>query len=404
MKSKLIIALAIFGIYSNGVAQKQTEGQETKERVFQVSVTPGFGTSRGPKEGYTNNFSLNIFAGYEHSLNGFELGAFYNGDKHSIKGGQIAGFANTVGGSVSGLQAAGFVNTAKLKVTGAQAAGFANVTTDDVTGAQVSGFSNTAKNTNGAQITGFGNVATGYLTGAQVAGLGNVATGKVTGAQVSGLGNVAAKSVTGTQVAGLFNYSQDIKGAQISGLVNKAKNVKGVQIGLINIADTVESGVVIGLINIVKTGKHQFAVEHNDVMDLNVAFRSGTNSLYTVLFAGIEAKEDYLWSYGVGLGSQFSFKNKWNGSIELTSQTINPKEDHHETLNLLNRFSLNVGYQLAKHLSISGGPALNIYVTEVYNSETGKYGNDIHNGTFYNETFSGTNVKMWIGYNLSIKF
>lgn len=404
MKSKLIIALAIFGFYSSGVAQDTSQDQEQKERVFQVSVAPGFGTSRGAKEGYTNNFSLNIFAGYEHSLNGFELGAFYNGDKYNIKGAQIAGFANTVGGSVSGLQAAGFVNTAKLKVTGGQVAGFVNVTTNDVTGTQISGFANTAKNTNGAQVTGFGNVVTGYLTGAQIAGLGNVATGKVTGAQVSGLGNVAVKNVVGAQVAGLFNYSQDLNGAQVSGLVNKAKNVKGVQIGLINIADSVESGVVIGLVNIVKTGKHQFAVEHNDVMDLNVAFRSGTNSLYTVLFAGIEAKEDYLWSYGVGLGSQFSFKNKWNTSVELTSQTINPKEDHHETLNLLNRLNLSVGYQFSKHLSISGGPALNIYVTEVYDSETGKYGNDIYNGTFYDKTFDNTNVKMWVGYNLSIKF
>ena len=93
---------------------------------------------------------------------------------------------------------------------------------------------------------------------------------------------------------------------------------RGTQIGLINIADTVERGVTVGLINIVKKGKLQFALEHNEVIDFNIAFRSGTNRLYSVLFVGSQAKEDdYLWTYGGGFGTEFKLKKNWNSSVEL---------------------------------------------------------------------------------------
>ena len=69
----LTLLLAVFESQGQSTETIQSD-TEVKERPFQISFVPGFGTSKGPKEGYTNQFSVNIFAGYEHSFDGAELG------------------------------------------------------------------------------------------------------------------------------------------------------------------------------------------------------------------------------------------------------------------------------------------------------------------------------------------
>lgn len=386
-RSIAVLALILTAFQSQGQNSPDTQEETVKERPFQISLVPGFGTSKGPKEGYTNQFSLNVIAGYEHAVDGAEFGGFYNINKQNVQGAQFAGFGNTVGGDVSGAQFGGFVNTVQGKTNGLQSAGFINVTNEEVQGAQLVGFINLADSIKGLQAAGAINMTKRNAQGAQLAGVINV-----------------TKDFKGFQLAGLANIAQDVDGTQVAGLVNKARHIKGTQIALINIADTVENGVVIGLINAVKTGKHQLAIESNEVMDVNLAFRSGTSRLYSVLFAGIQAQDDFLWAYGAGFGTEFNLKNKWNASVELTTQSINPKEDHHEELNLLNRLSWTFDYQVAKHLTLSAGPVFNVYVTQVYDAASGTYGDDIGLGTFYDETHSDTNIQMWVGYNVAIKF
>lgn len=375
MSSKLIISGILVLTMQNTYGQTfidEKEEESIKERTFQLSLVPGFGTSQGAEQGYVNAFSLNLIAGYEYGLRGVELGGFYNINKSHVRGAQFAGFGNTVRGNMQGAQFGGFVNTVRGQAKGFQGAGYLNVASQHVQGVQLAGYMNLADS--------------------------------VKGVQAAGLINVNKRNLDGIQLAGLVNIAKDVEGVQASGLVNKAKHLKGTQIGVINIADTVSNGVTVGLINIVKKGKHQIAVEHNEVMDVNLAFRSGTDRLYSVLFAGIQGKSDFLWSYGAGFGTEFKLKDQWSSSVEITAQSVNPKEDHHEELNLLNRLSWNFNYQLADHLSLSAGPVLNVYVTDVYDEESGRYGDDIDMGTFYNEIFSGTNVKMWVGYNASIRF
>jgi hypothetical protein len=405
MKTKIIVIVLVIIQGLNGFAQESKDSTEVKKRTFQISFVPGFGTSRGAKDEYTNIISLNVLGGYEHSLDGTEVGAFVNIDKYNVSGAQLAGFVNVVGGSVDGGQFSGFTNVVKGDVKGAQGSAFANVVAKDMTGIQGSGYVNvTAGDVRGAQLSGFVNVADS-IRGAQLSGFVNTSTTGVRGAQLAGFVNVTGNGVKGAQISGFTNVaSKDVDGAQISGFVNVAKNLKGTQIGIINIADSIERGAMIGLINIAKNGKKQIGIEHSDVIDFNLAFRSGTDRLYAVLFAGIDAKEDFNWTYGAGFGTQFKIKNKWNSNIELTTQTINSRDNHHEDVNLLNRLSWNVGIQLANHLTLSAGPALNVYVTNIFDQNTGLYGDDIYNNTFYNETFSDTNVKMWLGYNVSIRF
>ncbi|MEQ6122218.1 hypothetical protein [Reichenbachiella sp. MALMAid0571] len=392
MKTKIIIGLITILNLSTAFAEtikRKDEDEKSKERLFQATVIPGFGTSNGAAEMYQNKLSFNLFAGSEYSFEGFEMGGFYNVDKSDITGVQIAGFGNSAGGSAIGLQLGGFNNIVKGELTGAQISGFLNYAGDS---------------TKGWQLSGFTNISKGNIKGSQISGFANISTEDIKGAQISGFVNVSNNS-KGLQMAGFVNKSNEINGMQWSGFLNKAKTVKGVQVGIINIADSVKSGATIGLINIVKSGLVQFATENNDVTDVNLVFRSGTKTLYTILSAGVETKEEFIWSYGVGLGTQHNFNNNVFGNIELSSHAINTSEGHSDDLNLLNRFNLNIGYQIARKLSLNAGPVLNIYVTRVVDPETKKYGTvGLAEKTFFNKTYSGTNLKMWIGYSVSLKF
>ncbi len=394
--SKLILGLivAILAIVSKVQAQdkKDNEPGAYKERPIQISFVPGFGTGNGPEEGYTNKFSLNVLGGYEHSLNGGEFGGIFNMNKYNVQGGQFAGALNTVGGSVRGGQFAGLANTSGGTTIGGQFAGFANISKGYMSGGQFAGFANVSgDNVHGGQFAGFTNVAD-----------------SVKGAQIVGFANVAPQGVDGAQIAGFTNVSGKVKGAQIAGFLNRAQRLEGTQVGLINVTDSLEKGVAIGLINIIGNGLKEPGIEYNDVFDVNVSFRSGMPYFYSILFAGMQAKEEFLWTYGAGLGTQYKVARNVFGNVELTSQFIHEHDEDNwdlgENLNLLNKVNLNFGYQFARHLAIQGGPSLNIYVTNRQDPTSGDYGLDIGNSIFYDEMFSDTNVKMWIGYNVALKF
>lgn len=374
-----------------------------EERLFQFSLVPMLGTNGKLSGQVTNNISLNLLAGYSNGTKGLELGGIYNINRTHTTGLQIAGFGNASGGQTKGVQLAGFINTTKGYTSGVQAAGFFNLVTDEVKGVQAAGFFNMAtNNAKGLQVAGFLNLAK-ETTGSQVAGFANVATRKMTGAQISGFSNTSA-DLAGTQISGFINVAKEMKGFQLAGFVNYAKKLKGVQLSVINIADTVENGVTIGLFNFVKKGKHQFALEHNDFMDAHVSFRMGTDAFYSVLSSGMKLNSSNLWSYGFGFGTQYKIKNKLYGNVELSSHSVNKYERGFDNLNIMNRLDLNIGYKLAKHLSLNAGPVLNIYVTDIYDSVTGTYGDDFGQSPFYNETTNGVNVSMWIGYAASIRF
>lgn len=198
--------------------------------------------------------------------------------------------------------------------------------------------------------------------------------------------------------------SEDVKGAQIAGIYNRGRHVSGMQIGLVNVADSLEDGVALGLVNISKDGLVQPAIEHNDVIDATFAFRSGNEKLYTILFAGRDEGDDYLWSYGLGLGTQFNMKSKFVTNFEITTQQLNPEGQHSDYINILNRVSLNFGFRFARHLNVAAGPAFNIYVTDDVSHSSDVHGHDIGRSIIYNEIYDCTNVRMWFGYNAAIKF
>ncbi len=360
-----------------------------EEKAFQISLLPIVGTNRLMSGKITNRTSINIIAGYSHGVNGFEAGGFLNLARKDVKGLQLSGFGNMVGGNVSGFQGAGFFNATMGQVQGIQGSGFINLATDATNGAQFAGFINFARRNAALQAAGFGNAALHKSGKAQLASFFNYAH-DMTGIQASGFCNVASGKMSGFQVTSILNAAWD---------------VNGLQLALFNVADTVSSGVSIGLISYVRRGFHRIELNHDDVLDGSLSFKTGTHTFYNILSAGYrhDAVQPLL-SAGYGFGTQINWSKRAYTNIEATSHTLHPTDRWESDLNLLNSLHLNFGYSFAKHFSVNAGPVYYLYVTKLYNPDSKTYGYDIATRPFHEETQSDTHVKMWIGWRLGVRF
>jgi hypothetical protein len=339
-------------------------------RPFQLSLTPGLGTHGSLSPQVINHFSLNVLGGYNGGVNGLEIGGIFNIDKKEVKYVQAAGVFNIVG----------------KKVTGFQAAGVNNTVLDSVLGFQVAGVNNVVK---------------GRMTGFQVSGVYNHVADSVTGMQVAGVGNFSRKKMSGVQVAGVMNFSnRQMSGAQISGLVNYARHVKGVQIGLINIADTSE-GLGIGLINIVLKGYHKLSVSSDEMVNVNLSFKTGSYRLYNILHAGINLSDsNKAYAFGYGFGSELRLNSALTINPEVTAQHLYLGSWDHA--NIIGKLKLNLNARLAKNISLFAGPVFNAYYTK----------QDIHYSGYrqakppsgYHVYHLDTNVDAWVGWNAGISF
>ncbi|MFY0627139.1 MAG: hypothetical protein JXR07_12640 [Reichenbachiella sp.] len=389
--------------FTSKVSRNNAKNVSLEEvKPFQFSLVPMVGTNGSMSGQITNRFSINLLAGYSKGTTGLEVGGFYNIDRENVSMVQLAGFGNAVGGNTQGVQLAGFLNTNKGKTGGLQGAGFVNLVGGETQGAQLAGFVNyVADDFKGAQLAGFVNVA--YESkAAQLAGFTNITTKNSSGTQLSGFTNVA-RNYKGAQISGFLNIGKNVSGFQGSAFLNISNNLKGAQLGLINIVDSLESGVTIGVINVVKNGLMEGAIETSDFMHALVSFRSGSNRLYSILSIGGQFKKRKLYSIGFGFGSKFKLYKKLYSNLELSSHGLEEDFTFNE-LNILNRFNLNIGYQFAKHLSITAGPVLNVYVTRMQNPETGEYGYDWGQSPMFETNDSGTNITGWLGFSAAIRF
>ncbi len=398
-----------------------------KNEPFQVSVIPGVGTLQYEDSATDVNYSLNILGGHLRSVKGFEFAGLHNKEERSVTGVQIAGLGNRVGLDVNGVEVAGILNRVDSDVKGGQITGGANMVSGAVRGIQIAGvYSTSGDSTSGVQISGGSNISAGSMSGIQASAGANITKGDHIGSQLTGGVNIASGEVKGAQVAGLINHSKGIDGVQIAGigninkgatkgaqigLYNYSKKLNGIQIGLINKVDTLRKGLTIGVFNLVKNGKVEFGIGTNDVEHLRLAFRTGSNGLYNIYSTGVRFlptdddgnQDSFLWTYGFGFGSQKNFGNSLFGNIELTSTMIHNSKRTKYRVNLLNRLHLNLGVDLGK-LTITGGPILNVFVTEVFNTETGEPEDLAFSESFYNTNNGHFLIRGWIGYDFSINF
>ena len=340
------------------------------EKPFQFSVIPGI-SSQGKLSGQVvNNFSFNLFGGYTAGVKGLEIGGLFNLNKKDVRYVQAAGLFNVVGGSVTGLQIGGLQNTSLKNVTGVQAAGINNYVKGNVSG---------------LQIAGVGNISGGKMNGFQAAGVFNYQNRNVSGIQLGGVGNIGGGEVKGFQVAGVFNY---------------AKKLKGVQFGLINIADT-SDGYSIGLINIVLKGYHKLSLSTNEVVEANVAFKTGSRRLYSILQAGMNPgkKEEKLYTFGYGLGTEIGLVKWLSVNPELSSEYLYLGSWNH--LNLLNKLHLQFNIKFRKAFSIFGGPSFAVYYSNQPAPITG-YKYNILSPGYKSFELGNPKIRGWFGWNAGV--
>lgn len=396
---------------------------DTIFRKSQVSFVPFIGTNHALSANVTNDYSFNILGGISAGVQKLEIGGLFNIVTGNVRGVQFAGTFNAVGGDVKGGQFAGIFNANRGKVDGAQLAGIFNFTWDEVEkfrGAGIFNFSR--RGSNAVQLAGIGNMTVGdqekpHMAGVfnlttgnsmtQVAGTYNLTAGSVRGWQGAGVLNFAARNVRGVQTAGVLNFTGgEIRGAQVAAVLNYATKVRGVQLGLVNIADSV-GGVPIGLLSIVFKGYHKIEISADEVFYSNVAFRSGVRQFYNILTAGVKPKtfNDTAthWTFGYGLGTAPRLSKKVFMNFDVTANQIVQGNDL-SRLNILNKAYVGVDYQFARHMSLTFGATLNAYLTDRTKAGYWKLFPDYQPKVFYDEDSGNTNLKMWIGAKVGLRF
>ena len=342
------------------------------EKPFQVSVVPGVSTQGKMSGQVVSNFSLNLFGGYTAGVKGLEIAGLFNLNKKDVRYVQAAGIFNMSGGSVTGLQVGGLQNTVLKNVKGFQVAGINNF---------VKG------NSEGVQIAGISNIGGGTMHSFQLAGVFNYQNRNSRGWQLSGVGNIGGGEVRGLQAAAIFNY---------------AKRLKGIQFAIINVTDTSE-GYSIGLVNVVLKGYHKLAFYATEVTNVNAAFKTGSRNFYSILQAGMNAKEgEKAYTFGYGLGTEKPITKWLSVNPELGSQYV--YLGSWDYLNLLNKLHLQVNIKLARRFSIFGGPSFTVYYTEQTTAFKGyKY---YPLPPSYHSFSLGSNEKLrgWFGWNAGVSF
>jgi len=366
---------------------------DTLYREVQISFLPFLGSNGWLSGNVINDYSINMLGGYSLGTRQIELGFFFNMDRGDVRWLQVAGFGNVVGGDVNGIQGSGFFNVNGGRVTAVQGTGFGNVNLGDVAGVQMAGFANVnLASVNGASVAGFANYTRHASKGVQVAGFSNVMSGKFRGTQVAGFANIATAQLEGPQIASFFNYG---------------KSVRGTQIALFNYADSL-AGVPIGLLSFVKNGYHKIEISADEAFYTNIAFRSGVQKFYNIVFAGMKTEltddNENVWTFGYGIGTAPRLARWLDLNIDLSSQHVN-KGSFTEKLSLLNKLYVGLDFKLARKISIATGVTLNGYFTKANFADYAPLFSDIKPNVFVDKTYNNnTNLKMWVGGKVGLRF
>ena len=397
MKHKLLFICLFFLIVIVINAQEEDK-YDTIIRPFQVTFITPLGTNGTEAPRIINNFSLNILAGYNGGIDGFELGGFLNLSNEYVKGFQVAGFGNITGGNTEAGQLAGFMNINGGEVKGLQGSGFINIAGGRAEAVQIGGFTNISGALEGVQASGFGNIAK-ETNGFQAAGFGNIAE-QTEGVQISGFMNVTG-DMTGVQVAGFLNRTSDIEGVQGGGFINIAEKVKGVQIaGFINICDTID-GIPIAPLSIVKKGGYRkFEFWGNETFFMNASFKIGLKYFYTAFTLGFNpVNSDFNTGIGFGVGTNIGLDKDKSIDIEAHSYAVNRYFWENWDYNYLNQLRVSFNYHIAEHFSIFAGPSFNILIADIID-----YADEIAPSWAFTIADRKDSIRGWFGFNLGMKF
>lgn len=330
---------------------------------YQISLTPGLSSHGRMSSQIVNKLSINIYGGYTAGVDGVEIGGLFNISKKDVRYLQMATTFNAVSGHFTGVQIVGIYNQVLDSLVGVQMSGFGGWTKGNLRGVQVAGiFNKVSGNLKGVQISGGGNITKGEIDGGQISGIFNKSRMQMHGFQISGGVNIGNNKVSGPQISGIGNISKkETNGLQLSSLFNYAKNLKGVQVGIVNLADS-SSGYSLGLLNIVKNGKGTIAVYGNELLPLNIAWKSGSKKLYNIFTVGSSVGGSKAYTFGFGIGREFKINKNLTLNTEITDQNI--YLGSWKNLPSLYRLQTGLNIKLSKSISLSAGPAFSMLYSE----------------------------------------
>lgn len=373
-------------------------------RLAQISLVPsvGIGSNLSTNGLITNRISLNILAGYSNGVRGAEVGGILNMTKGNVFGAQIGGIANLVGGDVTGGQVAGIASLIQGNFIGAQVSGVSGIVKRDFLGVQASGVSSIVRGRfEGIQVSGVSNIAYRSSRGIQIAGISNTVFDTLIGIQGSGIVNFALHGTNYAQVAGIANIADSSKGIQLSGIFNRAKVNSGFQLGLINCSKS-GSGIALGLFNFVRDGYHKTEVSANEIFPVNVTFKTGNQRLYNSYHFGLRFGSKMHYAGGLGFGTYFNLGEKTKMSLDLTGDMVF-KEGGPDGFAQLYKLSTTFDFQLAKWVTVFGGPSVNMNVMQFKDSE-GLFTSDIAFNPFYSEQTATAGIQGWVGGQIGFRF
>lgn len=306
-------------------------------RKYQLSLVPSIGTNLKMGGLVENTYSLNVIGGYSLGNSKVEIGGAFNINRIYAEGVQIAGAFNLVGESFKGVQ-----------------------------------------------IAGWGNLNFGESEGVQLAGAYNQSR-TLKGTQISGGLNLVTDSAVGLQIAP----------------VNYSKVLLGKQIGIVNLADSA-SGTPIGLFSYVKkNGYNSLSLSSNELTYANLNFKMGVPSFYNIFSAGFGYQHnDFLWQYGVGVGTEKPMNDQRNISNEFLFHWLFKADKQNQTNYGLAKWQLLFQNKKHRKFRLSYGPTVNVLFQS---SEQDEMSHQLHLPYHFLKTNVGDlELKAWVGVHLSI--
>lgn len=415
------------------LAHSQSKAEdELLYRKFRVSLVPGLSTNGLEAPRYDAKYSLNILAGYNGALSGYELGlvninrTYAHGVQLGVlnisgqetagvqlsglgtvsgsdmQGIQISGLTNFAGGSMQGIQISGLMNYGH-EMQGIQITSFANISRSDIQGLQVAGFGNVSRSEmQGLQFAGFANISRADMQGLQSAGVLNISSGSAQGIQTAGLMNISSE-FQGISGAGFLNLSREMQGIQY-GSVNVTGRGQGVQIGVINLGREFE-GLPVGLISYYGDGRKNLDTWTSDGGFTHFGINLGTKHIYNMISVGYNPliSDRDVWTLGWSIGSYRTLAESWNRP-NLTNYFSTHDFSFHRifddgwsrTQNMLYSYRYLLGRDFAG-VALYAGPSANLLVSEQPgNSDYTWY-------SLFKRTGSDRDVRFWIGASIGFR-
>jgi hypothetical protein len=208
----------------------------------------------------------------------------------------------------------------------------------------------------GAQLSLGGNLA-GRVEGVQLANGFNHAD-QVEGVQAAAVNH--AKAIDGGAQLGAVNVGGTLRGVQL-GLINVGGKVRGAQLGLFNFAR--EADAALGLVSITREGGVHPELSVSDTAALNLGLRLPAKHTYSFAEVGVQPDgSGQGWQAGLGLGGRIRLPHALFIDVDLATYAVFRGFDQARTPNAMGKLRLTFGWQPYDHLSLFGGPTLNMLV------------------------------------------